>query len=143
MYLLSCKLLAILLTIVRGWLRALRNNIDRNNSNSRNITQAQLNKLRQDTARAPRPFKEMEARKECTSYHTNHGQYGSPSHEDSCAHYATTSTGTGAIKPNAPGRRGRLKRWKQAKNVPPFIQITSSMADHCMKIATRLTQQHR
>ena len=43
MYLLSYRLLANWLTIVRGLLRALRNNIDRNNSNSRNIEQAQSN----------------------------------------------------------------------------------------------------
>ena len=43
-----------------------------------------------------------------------------------------------------PGRRRRrLKRWKQARNVPPITQSTSNLTDNCTRIATRLTQRHR
>ena len=41
-----------------------------------------------------------------------------------------------------PGRRC-LKRWKQARNVPPAIQITSKLADHYTRITARLAQRHR
>ena len=49
----------------------------------------------------------------------------------------------GAIEPMAPGCRGRLKRWRQARNVPPVIQIASELADHCARITTRLARRHR
>ena len=42
-----------------------------------------------------------------------------------------------------PGRRGCLKRWKQARNVPPVIQITSKLADNYTRITARLAQRHR
>ena len=38
---------------------------------------------------------------------------------------------------------GRLKRWRQARNVPPVIQITSKLADNCTRITARLAQRHR
>ena len=68
----------------------MRNGIDGNSNNNRNITQARLNQLRQ----------------------------------------------------TLPGRRTCLKRWKQARNVPPVKQITSKMADNCTRITARLAQQH-
>jgi hypothetical protein len=58
---------------------------------TRNITQAQSNHLRQDTARAPR----------------------------------------------------LLKGWKQARNVPPVLQITSKLTNSYTRITTRLAQRHR
>jgi len=42
-----------------------------------------------------------------------------------------------------PGRRGCLKRWKQARNVPPVIQIASKLADNYTRITARLAQRHR
>jgi len=50
MYLLSHKLPAKWLTIARGLIRALRNGIDRNNNNNRNIAQAQSNQLHHGAA---------------------------------------------------------------------------------------------
>jgi len=41
------------------------------------------------------------------------------------------------------GRRGYLKRWKQARNVPPVVYIISILADNCTRITTCLAQRHQ
>jgi len=50
---------------------------------------------------------------------------------------------TGACARTLPGRRRRLRRWKQARNVHPIRQITNNLADHYTRIATCLTLRHR